>query len=82
MKLKNILMALTLFFSIILFACTSASQIILSNGSNGFVVSCWDKKECYKKARQVCSGNYIILESTAINDGFTRHHQTIQCAVK
>ena len=83
MKLKNILMTLTLFFSIILFGCTSASHITLSNGTGGFVVACWSKKECYAKARQVCSGNYNILESTTMAAGLgSRHYLTVQCGGK
>lgn len=51
--------------SLMLGACVSAKAITGPDGSVNHLISCPSIETCYNKARQVCRGNYDIVNTSS-----------------
>lgn len=61
------LASLSLVLSIV--GCASARKIIGPDRTPNILVSCMDPEYCYEKAREVCRGNYKIINSNSDSSG-------------
>lgn len=48
-----------------LLGCASATKIVGPDGDNHQLVTCDSIKYCYEKAREVCEGNYQIVDNNS-----------------
>ncbi len=56
-----------LLVSVFLFGCATATQIVGPDGTENQLISCSTIKQCYEKAREVCRGNYRIINTNSEN---------------
>lgn len=57
-----------LYFFIIFLGASCSTQIKTLKGPDGTdheLITCLETEECYESAREVCSGNYDIINSTS-----------------
>ena len=50
-------------------SCTTVKPIIGPDGTENQLVSCVSVEQCYIKAREVCMGNYKIINTSTDTSG-------------
>lgn len=50
-------------------SCATSKMIVGPDGSSHQLVSCSGVEYCYEKAREVCGGNYKIINTSTKTDG-------------
>ena len=52
------------------FGCATATPIIGPDGTENQIISCSEIEQCYNKAREVCGGNYKIVNTSTETSGY------------
>lgn len=58
-----------LFVFLGLVSCTTSQKIIGPDGTDNHLISCYETAGCYSKAREVCGGNYKIVNTSTETSG-------------
>ncbi|QLY26899.1 hypothetical protein [Bdellovibrio sp. KM01] len=67
MVLKKILMLVTLVLTFS--GCQTVKPIVGPDGSTHQLIGCYYVESCYEKAREVCGGNYKIINTSTETSG-------------
>jgi hypothetical protein len=61
--------------------CVSVSTIVGPDGRKNELISCPDISLCYEKATAVCSGKYMIVNSsTSVANGQSMNQLLVECS--
>lgn len=68
--IKNLSNKTSLLTLSVLATCSSPSSIIGPDGTPHYIVRCGFIERCYKESRELCQGNYKIINTTTNTDVF------------
>jgi hypothetical protein len=57
------------FLSLVVVGCATVKPIIGPDGTQNYLVTCDGIEYCYDKAREVCGGNYQIVNTSSSTNG-------------
>lgn len=67
--MKKFLSLLLCVLFVNLAGCATAKKIIGPDGTANHLISCHSTEYCYEKAREVCGGNYKIVNTSTESSG-------------
>ncbi|HRO68039.1 MAG TPA: hypothetical protein PL182_10780 [Pseudobdellovibrionaceae bacterium] len=66
---RRLLSAGSVLAALVLWGCASAKIITGPDGTENQLISCGGVEYCYEKAREVCGGNYKIVNTSSRTSG-------------